>query len=187
MLAVLALAEKCKYDREHAHQVAKLALRLFDELSPLHGSDDAARFHLHCAALLHDIGRVEGSKAHHRTSLRLIVNALDLPLDDRERLIVGSIARYHRRTPPDPKHNNFAALTTEQQHEVSLLSGMLRIADGLDHSHKCAIEDLTCDITPDQITISSTASIPIERDCRKARSKSQLLADVLGRRVAIQS
>ena len=74
--AVLQLAKDCDYEEEHTHQVARLSLRLFDELEPLHRLGPKERFWLRCGALLHDIGWIEGRKGHHKTSLQLILDAL---------------------------------------------------------------------------------------------------------------
>ena len=34
--SALALAKECKYEREHTHQVERLALEIFDQLGRLH-------------------------------------------------------------------------------------------------------------------------------------------------------
>ena len=52
----LELAKTCNYEAEHTHQVSRLALRLFDCLTGLHGLADGDRFLLECGSLLHDIG-----------------------------------------------------------------------------------------------------------------------------------
>ncbi len=75
--AVLELAQTCEFDSSHTHQVARLSLRLFDQLQPLHDLSGKERDWLHYAALLHDIGWIEGWKDHHKVSLRII---LDTPL-----------------------------------------------------------------------------------------------------------
>ena len=108
---------------------------------------------LHYAGILHDIGWVEGWKEHHKVSLRIILTTQLLPFTNKERLMVGSIARYHRKALPDLKHDHFAALTPPECSVVELLSGILRLADGLDHAHQNRVRDVTLRASAHKITI----------------------------------
>ena len=54
--SVIELAERCSWEAEHSHQVAALALALFDCTKRMHGLGDREREWLEYAALLHDIG-----------------------------------------------------------------------------------------------------------------------------------
>ena len=49
-------AERCNYWPEHAQQVARLAIGLFDQTRAIHGLTDREREWLEYAAILHDIG-----------------------------------------------------------------------------------------------------------------------------------
>jgi len=91
--AVMALAERYHYEREHTHQVTRLALAIFDELGPVYGYGEDERFWLQCAAMLHDIGWTEGRKGHHKTAQRLILAAADLLEQAAGRRIVIDIVR----------------------------------------------------------------------------------------------
>ncbi len=184
--AVLQLAERCDYERAHSHQVTRLALRLFDELQPLHGFGAEERFWLRCGALLHDIGWIEGQRRHHKTSLRIIRSATQLPFDARERLVIGSIARYHRRVLPNEKHYHFAALAPVDQRVVTILAAFLRVADGLDRTHRSIVEDLTCEISPQQITVRCTARGYAEPEREQALKKGLLLEQVFDRELVIE-
>jgi exopolyphosphatase/pppGpp-phosphohydrolase len=184
--AVLQLAQRCGYEAEHAHQVTRLALRLFDELQPLHGQGDEERFWLQCGALLHDIGWIEGQQRHHKTSLQIILNAPLLPFDERERLITASIARYHRKALPRAEHEHFAALEQDDQHIVRVLAGMLRVADGLDRTHWCVVKDLSCEISVATITVRCIVNGYAEPERLEALEKGALLEQVFHRQLAIE-
>jgi len=186
MQAVLQLAQSCRYETEHAHQVTRLALRLFDELQPLHSQGDTERFWLQCGALLHDIGWVKGQQKHHKTSLQIILNAPSLPFDERERLIIASIARYHRKALPHAGHAHFAALEEADQHIVKVLAGMLRVADGLDRTHWCVVNDLSCEISATTITIRCAVNGYAEPERLEALEKGGLLEQVFNRQLAIE-
>src|SRR5208337_4903818 len=102
--------------------------RLFDELQPLHHLEAVERHWLQCAALLHDVGRNWSKRGHHKESLRIILHT-DLPFDLQSRLIIGCVARYHRKALPSNRHYHFAKLQNNQQETVLLLAAILRVAD----------------------------------------------------------
>jgi exopolyphosphatase/guanosine-5'-triphosphate,3'-diphosphate pyrophosphatase len=184
--SVMAFAEKCYYEEEHSRQVAYLALRLFDELSSLHGLGDEERFWLQCGAVLHDIGWLEGQQGHNKTSRRMILSATELPFDDRERTVIALIARYHRKALPSERHAHFAALDEADQEMVRVLAGLLRVADGLDRTHYSVVDDLECEVLPDLIIVHCEVSEPAGPECHVAWQKGDLLAQVFDRRLHIK-
>jgi putative phosphoesterase len=147
------VAQKYEDDNTHSEQVRKLALKLFDKLTPLHKLGALERYWLESAAILHDIGWSQGGTGHNKASLKLILNDCDLPFTTNERYLIGSIARYHRKNPPKNKHYNFASLNPQEKQKVVLLSSMLRVADAIDFSHGSIVKNLRVSISPAAITI----------------------------------
>lgn len=184
--SALRLAESCNYDVEHSRQVTQLALKLFDELAPVHNLGPDARFWLNIGSLLHDIGWIEGQKSHHKTALRTILNTRLLSIGNRERLIVGSIARYHRKVNPSKKHSHYAALKSSERNMIKVLAAILRVADGMDRSHQSIVKDLSCEITPDQVIIKCSVNHPSEIDRQYGLKKGKLLEKVLKRDLIIE-
>jgi CHAD domain-containing protein len=176
--AVLELAQQCQYEVEHAQHVTRLALRLFDGLQPQHGLGVPERLWLEWGALLHDIGWIEGQQRHHKTSLRLILESALLALSPRERLLVAAVARYHRRALPNNKHKHFAALDAADKQRVRVLAGILRVADGLDRTHRSLVEDLSCDVAPEQIVVQCVTNGDTAEEYRAARDKGRLFEAV---------
>jgi exopolyphosphatase/pppGpp-phosphohydrolase len=183
--ASYSLAETCTAESGHSQQVTRLALRLFDDLQPLHNFGEMEKYWLYCAAILHDIGWLEGQKGHHKISQRIILTSTLLPFTNKERLIIGSIARYHRRALPSLKHDHFAALTGDEQEKVTLLAAFLRQADGMDYAHQNRVQDLTCKIQADKITITCLLNSPAN-EAEGTKRKSDLLALVSQRKVKIR-
>lgn len=176
--AVNQFALDCNVDYEHLRQVTFLSLLLFDTLKPLHHLDERERFWLYCAAMLHDIGWKEGWQSHHKTSLRMIMESQVLPFDAIEKLIVASIARYHRKALPDVKHSHYFKLTPAERTVVSKLAALLRIADGLDCTHTNAIRDLACEIGVDEVTIQCKIDHSSEAEALDAQKKADLFIAV---------
>lgn len=184
--AVQQLADSCDYEEEHTHHVTELSMRLFDELQPLLRFDAEERFLLRCGALLHDIGWVEGQKGHHKTSLRLILDALDAPFEERERYVIGSIARYHRGALPKDKHDHFAWLSPVDQYRVTVLAAILRVADGLDRTHRSVVEDLWCEIEPRQIVVRCAVWMYPIPERERALEKGDLLERAFDRELVVE-
>jgi exopolyphosphatase/pppGpp-phosphohydrolase len=186
LATVLRLARTCEFEVSHTYQVTFLANRLFEELCPLHGLGEIERGWLVYASILHDIGWIEGWNNHHKVSLRIILTTPMLPFTNKERLVIGSIARYHRKSLPDMKHDHYAALIAGERKTVNILASFLRLADGLDHSHQQRVSDLHCRITPKKITITCTASPGSLEESAAARDKSDLLERTLQRKIMFE-
>jgi exopolyphosphatase/guanosine-5'-triphosphate,3'-diphosphate pyrophosphatase len=186
MKTVLQLASSCNYEAGHTHHVAHLALQLFDELQSLHGLGEEERFWLQYAALLHDIGWIEGQRAHHKTAQRLILESPVLPFDTRERLIIGSVARYHRKALPDTSHDHYAALRRSDRRTVRVLSALLRVADGLDRTHQNQVKNLACVITSKKVLVYCDVQKPAMEERQRALDKAELFKQVFKRKLVIE-
>ncbi len=180
---VLRLARTCEFEVSHTYQVTFLANRLFEELRSLHGLGEVERSWLVYAGILHDIGWIEGWNDHHKVSLRIILTTPMLPFTNKERLVIGSIARYHRKSLPDLKHDHFATLAPHERWTVSILAAFLRLADALDHTHQQRVSDLHCRVTAKKITITCSASPASPEESVDAIEKSDLLERTFQRKV----
>lgn len=172
ILAARNLSIQCvPQDQGHFLQVTRLALRLFDYLRQLHGRGDEDRILLQLAGLLHDIGWADGQKGHHKSSMRRILSASDLPLQRKERWLVALLARYHRRTLPREEHPLFRELDVEDRRRVRELACLLRIADGLDYSHDASVADLSVEISNDVVLVLCSSNHPLNSDIDRAMGK----------------
>ena len=183
MVFVEETAERFDPDPTHNKQVASLALALFDGLRPLHGYGPGERRLLHIAARLHDIGwsRVVSGR-HHKLSGQMI-QELSIPgLKEEDRYTCALIARYHTKALPNPsRHRRFASLNSSRRTLVEWLSGVLRVADGLDCAHSGVVGRLECEIKPKVITIRLEAAGDCRREIEGARKKEDLLVEKVGR------
>ncbi len=140
--SVIELAERCNYRPEHAQQIARLALFLFDGTRGLHALTDKEREWLEYAALLHDIGVHISYQRHHKHSYYLIKNGDLRGFDPEEVDTLALVARYHRRATPARRHAGFRDLPRKRRRLVRTLAAMLRLAEGLDRSHAQAVKSL---------------------------------------------
>ena len=172
-------------DTKHPLQVQKLALLLFDSLRPIHHMTDEDRRFLSYAALLHDIGWTDGWRKHHKRSMELILKDERFPFDHHERLIIGCIARYHRKAHPRPEHTCYCQLSKEDQQRVSVLSSLLRIADGLDYTHCSVIKKMSTTFDDRIIHLHCYTDSPAPGEHYQAIKKSGLFSELFHREVHI--
>jgi exopolyphosphatase/guanosine-5'-triphosphate,3'-diphosphate pyrophosphatase len=140
--AALALGRKYRFDEAHGLHVAKVALALFDQLKGRHGMGAEERRILQAAALLHDVGSFVSYKGHHKHSLYLLTNSNLAGFSPREVQLVANVARYHRRSPPKPQHEAYAALDEPDRDRVTRLASLLRLADALDREHRQTVREV---------------------------------------------
>ncbi|HEY3296687.1 MAG TPA: YfcE family phosphodiesterase [bacterium] len=183
---VATAASVFNHEQEHVDHVTELALSLFDQMEDATELGRKERFWLECAALLHDIGWVQGRQAHHKTALKMILEDQTLPLDDRERLIVGSIARYHRRALPSKSHEHFADLKRKDRDAVLLLAGFLRLADGLDRTHQKRVLSVICRATRKYVHLRLSTEGDAQPEREYALEKGKLLEQALNRKLKIE-
>jgi len=178
-----------RYDPEPAHsdQVARLALQLFDELQELHQLPLTERLFLYAGGLLHDIGYAQQNGAgHHKNSLRIILD-YGLPgFDATEVAIIANIARYHRKALPSLSHPEFAALSPAARSIVTHLSALLRIADGLDRSHRRLVHQVEGQITAVQVTLEIRHFGDLREEIVAAERKADLFRQVYQREIKFQ-
>ena len=179
---ILALAHRCHVSETHALHVAGLALRLFDQTKPLHGFGPREREWLECSAILHDIGYLINSRQHHKHAYYLIKNS-DLSGFTAEEIdVVANIARYHRRSVPNRKHDGFGELPDGMQRVINVLSALLRIADGLDRSQFSVVQQVDVKLGK-SVVITVQASGDAELELWAARGRSDLFEKVFKRPV----
>ena len=125
------------YNEQHADQVVRLALSLFDQLRPLHEMGADLRLVLEIAALLHDVGDAVSHKSHHRHGEYLIRNGEIPTLRGWRCDMVAALVRYHNsKSEPELEHASYAALDGARRRQVRLLTSLLRIAEKLESEHE---------------------------------------------------
>lgn len=150
-------------------------------------SRPTARDLLSCAALLHDIGYVEGYEQHHKTAFRLILAEPIPGLSPREQTLVAHVARYHRGGLADPaKHTAFAALPPEDRTLVEQIGAILRFADGLDRSHTDAVRDLRCALDGSQLIVTLLPGANDEAERWAGAKKARWFESVFGVSVVLR-
>ncbi len=133
-------------DFAHSERVARLSLQLYGSIDSaglfrrprVENNGDAAheRESLYVAALLHDVGKSEGDKGHHKESLKLIKkHGTPLGWKEEDMLRAGLVARFHCGALPVRSHKEMRDLLPDEQRAVMRLAAVLRLANALDATH----------------------------------------------------
>src|SRR5262249_44248233 len=171
----------------HAAHVARLALEIFDHTHSLHQLTATEREWLQYGPPLHELGCYVGYSRHQRHSYYLITHG-DLPgfsADEVE--VIASVARYHKGGGPKARHENWQRLNPYLRPVVEKLAAMLRIADGLDRSHRQLVTEVGCRVRPRRVDFSVTARADCEAELDAARRKADLFERVFDRRPSFRA
>ncbi|MGN6507230.1 MAG: Ppx/GppA phosphatase family protein [Tepidisphaeraceae bacterium] len=179
--SVLDLARRCNWAEAHSTQVARLMLRLFDDLKPLHGYGDRVRELFEYGAWLHDIGWHIAPTEHHKHGAYLIRHGNLKQFTESEIEVMAALARFHRKEKPSKKKKSIAHLKPADRHIVAVGVALLRVADGLDRSHAAAVQDLKCTIGKSKVTVDVIANTDIQLELWAAREKAAWFEDVFHR------
>jgi exopolyphosphatase / guanosine-5'-triphosphate,3'-diphosphate pyrophosphatase len=183
------LAHRFGHDDGHDKHVWALSSAIYDglEAAELHDLGPTERELLWAACLLHDIGVAVNYDDHHRHSYYLTLNAGLPGFTPRELVLIGLIARYHRKGEPDASDLGDLAEKGDDD-RLRLLCGVIRLAEQLERSRDRAITDVHVTANGKAVTLSPStdpsrdATVPIWA----ARRNADLLAEALGREVEIE-
>ena len=185
---VRRLSQQLDPDPAHAEHTAALATELFDRTAALHGLGDHARELLEAAAIVHNVGLFISHSSHHRHSYYVVRNSEQMTgFTEHEIELIAVIARYHRKSRPSDKHEEFAVLSKADQQLVRVLAGLLRVAIGLDRRHAESVRSVRVFIDDGLVRIEPVGAPDVDLDVEiyAARERSTLLAEALGVEVRI--
>jgi exopolyphosphatase/guanosine-5'-triphosphate,3'-diphosphate pyrophosphatase len=185
--ACARLGQRYHYDEAHGNRVSQLAAQLFDDLAKVHAFGARERLLLRAAATLHDVGDFVRYDGHHKHSYYIIQHSDVMGLSPDERAIVANIARYHRKSAPDPSHPNFRELDKEARGKVRGLAAILRLADALDREHLGKVHAVRAAVErgKGRVVLTITGSADRELEEWTVHAKSELLRDVYDLNVVI--
>jgi exopolyphosphatase/guanosine-5'-triphosphate,3'-diphosphate pyrophosphatase len=180
------LGRKYMFDEQHALQVAKLAISLFDQLYEVHRLGEKDRQILYAAAILHDIGTFISLNKHHKHSL-YIISQSELPgFSPVEMLMIANVARYHRKSEPQLRHSTFAQLDEGQRERVERLSSILRMADAMDREHLKKVEDVNVSVLGREVVLKVNGSDELLLERWTLQKKSQYFGEKFGVHVKLK-
>jgi exopolyphosphatase/guanosine-5'-triphosphate,3'-diphosphate pyrophosphatase len=184
--AAVQLGRRYHFDEAHARQVERLAVAIFDGLASLHKLGPTARRYLRLAALLHDVGDFIHFASHHKHTQYLIEHSEITGLSPTERVLVGCVARYHRRAMPSTRHESYARLDPASRVVVRKLASILRIADALDREHLGKVKDVQVAVSSGVVTLRLRGEGDIALEQWTVARKAALFEATFRRKLVVQ-
>jgi exopolyphosphatase/guanosine-5'-triphosphate,3'-diphosphate pyrophosphatase len=127
----------------------------------------------------------KGTSKHHKKSAQLILNDTELPFSSKGRRVIASIARYHRKGLPKPKHYNIASLDNMTVHKIYVLSSLLRLADGLDYTHESNVHVVGAKVSAKRVTVECFSKTDSTLEEQAFNRKKDLFEKVFGRKMVL--
>lgn len=152
--SVYKIAQKYRVDLPYSERIANFAISIFDQTKgKLHHWNQAERELLWAATILHNCGVYISHSSHHKHSYYLIRHAELLGFTEMEVELIANLARYHRKSKPKKKHDNYSHLSDESRQMVSQVSAILRLSVALDRRQIGAINQVVCQYKPGAKTL----------------------------------
>ena len=98
---------------------------------------------------------------------------------------MARIARYHRRSPPDPSHSGMEGLGPGEIRVVRKLATLLRVADSLDRSHRQSIVRVQARLLPNGVLLRLKTRNPLDLEMWDAAHEAPLFRRVFGRKLLL--
>ncbi len=136
------ILKRFNIDKTHAKNVCNFAIRIFDILKNVHSLDKNWKDYLFSASILHDVGKIISFNNHQEHSEYIISHSQIIGYTEREKKIISKVALYHKNQNID-----------DEDYEIKVLAGILRIADSLDKSGVSLFKDLKYDPYNKKLTI----------------------------------
>jgi exopolyphosphatase / guanosine-5'-triphosphate,3'-diphosphate pyrophosphatase len=181
--SVRNLAAEYGQQTPHTEHVANLALAMWDELA---GGEEAERELLWAAAMLHDIGTAIDYDDHHKHSRYLILNAGLPGFSPRETVLIGQMARYHRKG--TPTLGQFSALGRKGDDELlTRCAAVLRLAEQLERSRDQAVDRVDVRIEDGRVELRLHAHEDVSIARWAAQKEQDVFRRAFGRELTVSA
>lgn len=152
--------------RRRAETLESLTMTIFDSLKRLHGLGKRERLYLQIAAILHDCGKYISLVNLGECSYHIIMSTEIIGLSHMEREIVADIVRFNH----DEFHyyeelSRNSSLDKRAYLTMAKLTAILRIANGLDRSHKQKFKNVKAVLKDKELilTVDTGEDITLEK------------------------
>lgn len=159
--------------KKRSETLDKIALQIFDSMKRFHGLGERERLLLRIAAILHDCGKYISLVNLGECSYNIIISTEIIGLSHMEREIVANVVKFN--------HTEFEyyevlgkrlTLSREDYLVIAKLTAMLRLANGLDRSHKQKFGDMKVAVHGNTLecTVSADEDITLEKGMLSRRA-----------------
>jgi exopolyphosphatase/guanosine-5'-triphosphate,3'-diphosphate pyrophosphatase len=182
---LIELGNKFNFEEQHALCVKNLSKKLFEQLKGTLKLKEKDFALLEASAILHDIGTYISFSKHNMHSHYLITNSDLTGFSFKQKNMIAAISYFHRGGLPNKSHEFYQSFYKKKQEKIKKLASILRIADGLDRSHRSFVKDVKVSIEKDNIKIIAISSEDTFLEIKAANAKKNLLEKITKKSVSI--
>lgn len=159
-----ALAKRYLGSRKRGETLEKISLSIFDAMGKVHGMGHRERLLLRIATILHDCGKFVSMANLGECSYGIVMNSEIIGLSHREREIVANVIKYNHQEYTYRDVLGTSDLDYEACLVIAKLIAILRLANGLDRSHKQKFKDVKITHKADELIfmVGSAVDITLE-------------------------
>ncbi|MBE5842871.1 MAG: HD domain-containing protein [Butyrivibrio sp.] len=161
--------------KSRSETLQTIALNIFDSLKKIHGLGKRERLLLQICTILHDCGKYISMVNLGDCSYNIIMSTEIIGVSHIERSIVANVVRFNH---DDFEYYNdgsyrFRGIDHDAYLTIAKLTAILRLANGLDRTHKEKFKNVKLAIkdTELEITVDTMADISLERGLFGERAK----------------
>ena len=152
--------------KKRSETLENITTTIFAAMKKVHGLDRRELLYLRLAAILHDCGKYISMVNIGETSYNIIMATEIIGLSHAEREIVANIVRFnHSKFIYYGQLGGAGGLDRDAYLIVAKLTAILRLASGLDRSHKQKLKGLRAALKEDQLvlTVDTAEDITLEK------------------------
>ena len=173
--------------RKRSETLEHIALTIYDSMKKVHGLGKRERLLLRIATLLHDCGKYISLVNLGECSYNIIMSTEIIGLSHVEREIVANVVKYN--------HIDFdyyeamgrdGSMTKKEYLTIAKLTAILKIANGLDRSHKQKFKNVRTALKDEQLIITVDASLDITLEKGLFSKRAEFFEEVYSVRPVIR-
>lgn len=150
----MQISKRYMGSRKRAATLEKIAMTIFNATKELHGLNKRDSLLLRISAILHDCGKYISMANLAECSYEIIMSTEIIGLSHKERMIVANIVRFNQL--PFEYYKSLSkheSIEMVDHMRIAKLTAILRLANGLDRSHKMKFKDVKVSIEDDKLLI----------------------------------
>lgn len=167
------ISKRYQGSKRRSETLEKIALTIFDSMKKIHGLGKRERLLLQISTILHDCGKYISMANLGECSYSIIMATEIIGLSHLERKIVANVVKYNQlEFDYYPNMVSQQSMDRESFLKIAKLTAILRLANGLDRSHKQKFQNVKISLKEDEliITVDTTEDITLEKGLFGARA-----------------
>ena len=166
------VSKRYRGNRKRGDTLEQIALNIFDSTRKIHGLEKRERLLLQLSTILHDCGKYISMVNLGECSYSIIIATEIIGLSHLEREIVANVVKYNHLEFDYYEAMNINTMDKESYLKIAKLTAILRLANGLDRSHKEKFKNIKITLKEEKllITVDTQEDITLEKGLFDARA-----------------